>query len=67
MAVGYSIGCRALRPRNMRHNLRRSKFEVCGPKKSLKIDPGSPRGVRSAPLFAQRPNLPTKRAGGRTG
>eukprot|EP00969_Alexandrium_andersonii_P336342 14866564-Alexandrium_andersonii.AAC.1 len=40
----------------MRNRLRRSKLELRGS-----------RGVRSAPFFAQMPNLPTTWAGGRAG
>eukprot|EP00969_Alexandrium_andersonii_P101866 4495995-Alexandrium_andersonii.AAC.1 len=36
------------------------KPELRGPNKGLEIGPPSSRGVRSAPLFAQIPNLPTK-------
>ena len=51
----------------MRNCLRRSKLELRGPRNGLEIGPRSSRGVRSAPFFAQMPNLPTKRAGGRAG
>eukprot|EP00969_Alexandrium_andersonii_P261128 11544094-Alexandrium_andersonii.AAC.1 len=41
---------------------RRSELEQRGPGKDLKFGPRSSRGVRSAPLFAQIPNLPMKAA-----
>eukprot|EP00969_Alexandrium_andersonii_P015591 682095-Alexandrium_andersonii.AAC.1 len=47
--------------------LRRSKFELSRPRSSLKFGPRSSGGVRSVPLFAQLPNLVTKRVGGHGG
>eukprot|EP00969_Alexandrium_andersonii_P352610 15438051-Alexandrium_andersonii.AAC.1 len=47
----------------MQNRFRRSDLEPRGPKDGLKSGPRSSRGVRSAPLLAQIPNLPTKRAG----
>eukprot|EP00969_Alexandrium_andersonii_P305017 13482705-Alexandrium_andersonii.AAC.1 len=37
-----------------------------GPRHGLNIDLRGSRGVHSAPFFSQTPNLPTRRAGGRT-
>eukprot|EP00969_Alexandrium_andersonii_P118109 5224229-Alexandrium_andersonii.AAC.1 len=37
-----------------------SELELRGPRKDLKIGPLSTRGVRSALLFVQIPNLPMK-------
>eukprot|EP00969_Alexandrium_andersonii_P280037 12379416-Alexandrium_andersonii.AAC.1 len=50
-----------------RNGLRRLKLELRGPRNHLKIGPQTSGEVRSAPLLAQMPNLPTKRAGGRAG
>eukprot|EP00969_Alexandrium_andersonii_P341397 15091049-Alexandrium_andersonii.AAC.1 len=49
----------------MQNRLRSSKLELSGSRNDLKTCPRGSRGVRSSPLFAQMPNLPTKRAGGR--
>eukprot|EP00969_Alexandrium_andersonii_P369277 15474770-Alexandrium_andersonii.AAC.1 len=45
--------------RNMQTRFMRSKPELRGPQGGLKLVPPNSRGVRSAPLFAQIPNLPT--------
>eukprot|EP00969_Alexandrium_andersonii_P006519 283208-Alexandrium_andersonii.AAC.1 len=55
---------RTFRSWNMRNCLRRLKLKPCGPRNGLIIGPRSSGGVRSAALFAQMPNLVTKRAGG---
>eukprot|EP00969_Alexandrium_andersonii_P221425 9779674-Alexandrium_andersonii.AAC.1 len=47
---------------NMRNCCRRSELELRGPRNILKANPLSSGGVRSVPLLAQMPNLPTKRA-----
>eukprot|EP00969_Alexandrium_andersonii_P168966 7467935-Alexandrium_andersonii.AAC.1 len=51
----------------MQNCLRRSTLELRGPRHFIEIGPRSSRDMRFAPLFAQMPNLPTKRAGGRAG
>eukprot|EP00969_Alexandrium_andersonii_P356211 15446096-Alexandrium_andersonii.AAC.1 len=51
----------------MRNCLGRSKLELSGPRNGLSIDLRSFGGVNSMPLFAQTPNLATKRAGRRAG
>eukprot|EP00969_Alexandrium_andersonii_P372908 15482815-Alexandrium_andersonii.AAC.1 len=49
----------------MRNCLMRSKLELRDPWRGLKLDPRWSGGVPSAPLSAQMPNPPTKRAGRR--
>eukprot|EP00969_Alexandrium_andersonii_P091554 4041054-Alexandrium_andersonii.AAC.1 len=51
----------------MRNCLRGSKLELRGSRNDLKISSRSSRGVDSALLFAQIPNLPARKAGGRAG
>eukprot|EP00969_Alexandrium_andersonii_P147785 6534063-Alexandrium_andersonii.AAC.1 len=46
--------------RKLQNRFRRSKFELRGPRNDLEIGPRSSRWVRSAQLFAQIPNPPTK-------
>eukprot|EP00969_Alexandrium_andersonii_P009439 412485-Alexandrium_andersonii.AAC.1 len=45
----------------MQKRSRHSNLELRGPKSGLTIGPQSSRGVPSAPLFAQIPNLTTTR------
>eukprot|EP00969_Alexandrium_andersonii_P081681 3600728-Alexandrium_andersonii.AAC.2 len=47
--------------------MRCSKLELRRPRNVLKTCPRSSRVMRSAPVFAQMPNLPTKPAGGCAG
>eukprot|EP00969_Alexandrium_andersonii_P165333 7306914-Alexandrium_andersonii.AAC.1 len=51
--------------RSMKHRFTRSNLELRGPRKDLNIGTRSSRGVRSAPSFAQIPNLPTTAGLGR--
>eukprot|EP00969_Alexandrium_andersonii_P000164 7146-Alexandrium_andersonii.AAC.1 len=46
--------------RKLQHRFRRSNPELRGPRTNIEIRPPSTRGVRSAPLLALIPNLPTK-------
>eukprot|EP00969_Alexandrium_andersonii_P372593 15482079-Alexandrium_andersonii.AAC.1 len=64
MVGKYFVGCRAFRSENMRTCLRRSKLELCGPRKGLETDPRSSGGVDSVSLFAHTPSLVMKRPAG---
>eukprot|EP00969_Alexandrium_andersonii_P054440 2396356-Alexandrium_andersonii.AAC.1 len=45
---------------NTQNRNTRSNLELRGPRSGLEMGPRSSRGVRSAQLFADIPNLPTK-------
>eukprot|EP00969_Alexandrium_andersonii_P248299 10972109-Alexandrium_andersonii.AAC.1 len=66
-SLGYSDGGRAFRSQNMRNCLRHSKLALRRPRNGLNTCTQSFRAVRSALLFAQMQNLPTRQAGGRAG